>query len=482
MSEQKDKKKDQVEELRKQLTFSFKNLWDPDKEDEMKAIMSFCEDYKLALDEGKTEREFVDYAVDWLEAEGFKAFDDSSNLKPGDRVYETLHGKALVAAVIGSGDPLEGFNLVGAHIDSPRLDLKPNPLYESDELTLLKTHYYGGIKKYQWAATPLALHGVVILKDGETVKLCIGEKDEDPVFTITDLLPHLGADQMKKTAKDVIEGEELNVLVGSLPLTGDEEVKERFKLGILKLLYDQYGITERDLVTAEIEIVPATKARCVGLDRSLIGAYAQDDRVCAYTALRALVDLESPLKRTGLVVLYDKEETGSGGITGARSQLFPSVQKRMVRSILGREPSAIELQDQIEKSTMLSSDVSNAYDPTFASVSDPKNNTYAGRGIAFFKYTGSGGKYNTSDANAEYFNEVTRLLDENGVPWQTGELGKVDQGGGGTVAIYQADLGISVIDCGVPVLSMHACFEITSKIDVYKTYQAYKTFMEKMRS
>ena len=482
MSEQNDKKKDPAEELRKQLTFSFKNLWDPDKQEEIKAIMAFCEDYKVALDQGKTEREFVDYAVDWLEAEGFTAFNSSSKLKPGDRVYETLHGKALVAAVIGSGDPLEGFNLVGAHIDSPRLDLKPNPLYESDELTFLKTHYYGGIKKYQWAATPLSLHGVVILKDGKTVKLNIGEKDEDPVFTITDLLPHLGADQMKKTAKDVIEGEELNVLFGSLPLTGDVEVKERFKLGVLKLLFDQYGITERDLVTAEIEIVPATKARCVGLDRSLIGAYAQDDRVCAYTALRALVDLESPLKRTGLVVLYDKEETGSGGITGARSQLFPSVQKRMVRALLGREPSAIELQDQIEKSTMLSSDVSNAYDPTFASVSDPRNNTYAGRGIAFFKYTGSGGKYNTSDANAEYFNEVTRLLDENKVPWQTGELGKVDQGGGGTVAIYQADLGMSVIDCGVPVLSMHACFEITSKIDVYTTYQAYKTFLEKMRS
>ncbi len=482
MSEQNDRKKDPAEELRKQLTFSFKNLWDPDNQEEIKAIMAFCEDYKVALDQGKTEREFVDYAVDWLEEEGFTAFNSSSELKPGDRVYETLHGKALVAAVIGSGDPLEGFNLVGAHIDSPRLDLKPNPLYESDELTFLKTHYYGGIKKYQWAATPLSLHGVVILKDGKTVKLNIGEKEEDPVFTITDLLPHLGADQMKKTAKDVIEGEELNVLFGSLPLTGDAEVKERFKLGILKLLFDQYGITERDLVTAEIEIVPATKARCVGLDRSLIGAYAQDDRVCAYTALRALVDLEVPLKRTGLVVLYDKEETGSGGITGARSQLVPSVQKRMVRALLGREPSAIELQDQIEKSTMLSSDVSNAYDPTFASVSDPRNNTYAGRGIAFFKYTGSGGKYNTSDANAEYFNEVTRLLDENKVPWQTGELGKVDQGGGGTVAIYQADLGMSVIDCGVPVLSMHACFEITSKIDVYTTYQAYKTFLEKMRS
>jgi len=384
--------------------------------------------------------------------------------------------------VIGTSDPLEGFNMIGAHVDSPRLDLKPNPMYESDDLTLLKTHYYGGIKKYQWAATALSLHGVVILKDGTTVKLSIGENEGDPVFTITDLLPHLGADQMKKTAAEVIEGEELNVLIGSMPFPGGEDVKERFKLGVLNLLYEQYGITERDLVTAEIEIVPATKARCVGFDRSMVGGYGQDDRVCAYTALRALLDAETPLKRTGMVILYDKEETGSGGITGARSQLFPSIQRRMVRAMLGREPSAIELQDQIEKSTMLSSDVSNAYDPTFASVSDPKNNTYAGRGIAFFKYTGARGKGGTSDANAEYFNEVTRLLDEHDVPWQTGELGRVDQGGGGTVAIYQADLGISVIDCGVPVLSMHSCFEVTSKIDVYKTYVAYKVFLEHMRS
>lgn len=456
MSQLDNKKKEELETLRKQLTFSFKNLWDPENEEEMKAIMAFCEDYKGALDRGKTEREFVDFALEVLEAEGYREFAPDEPLKAGDRVYENVHGKGLVAAVIGTADPLLGFNLVGAHLDSPRLDLKPNPLYESDELTLLKTHYYGGVKKYQWAATPLSLHGVVIKKDGETIRLSIGEEADDPVFTITDLLPHLGADQMKKTASEVIEGEELNVLVGSLPFPGGDEVKERFKLGILNFLFNQYGFTERDLVTAEIEIVPATRARCVGFDRSMVGGYGQDDRVCAYTALRALIDVGMPLKRTGMVILYDKEETGSGGITGARSQLFPSIQRRMVRSILGREPSAIELQDQIEKSAMLSSDVANAYDPTFCSVSDPRNNAYAGRGIAFFKYTGARGKGGTSDANAEYFNEVTRLLDEHGVPWQAGELGKVDQGGGGTVAIYQADLGISVIDCGVPVLSMHS--------------------------
>ena len=481
MSKLDDKQKEEIEKLSKQLTFSFKNLWDPENKEEMKAIMDFCEDYKGALDRGKTEREFVDDAVALLQAEGFREYEPAKALKPGDRVYETVHGKGLVAAVIGTADPLAGFNMVGAHIDSPRLDLKPNPLYESDDLTLLKTHYYGGVKKYQWAATPLALHGIVITKDGETIKLSVGEEPDDPVFTITDLLPHLGADQMKKTASEVIEGEELNVLVGSIPLPGGEDVKERFKLGILQVLFDKYGFTERDLVTAEIEIVPATKARCVGFDRSMIGGYGQDDRVCAYTALRALIDVRMPLDRTGMVVLYDKEETGSGGITGARSQLFPSIQRRMVRSMLGREPSAIELQDQIEQSAMLSSDVSNAYDPTFCSVSDPRNNAYAGRGIAFFKYTGARGKGGTSDANAEYFNEVTRLMEEHDIPWQTGELGKVDQGGGGTVAIYQADLGISVIDCGVPVLSMHSCFEVTSKVDVYKTYQAYKVFLEQMR-
>ncbi|HZK29280.1 MAG TPA: aminopeptidase [Clostridia bacterium] len=482
MSEQEDKKKEQADELRKQLTFTFKNLWDPDNEEEVQEVMAFCEDYKLALDEGKTEREFVDYSQLLLDAQGFKPYDSKETLKAGDRVYETVHGKGLIAAVIGSQSPLEGFNLIGAHVDSPRLDLKPNPMYESDDLTLLKTHYYGGIKKYQWVATPLAMHGVVILKDGTTVKLRVGEDPQDPVFTITDLLPHLGADQMKKKASEVVEGEDLNVLIGGIPYPGGEDIKERFKLAVLKLLNDQYGILERDLMTGEIEIVPAAKARCVGFDRAFVGAYGQDDRICAFTALRALTDLEKPLKRTALVILYDKEETGSGGITGARSQLFPSIQKRLVRSILGREPSAIELQDNLEKSSMLSSDVTNAFDPTFASVSDPLNNSYAGRGIAFFKYTGARGKGGTSDANAEYFNEVTRLLDQHEVPWQTGELGRVDQGGGGTVAIYQADLGISVIDCGVPVLSMHSCFEIASKIDVYKTYVAYKIFLENMRS
>ncbi|MGI6157468.1 MAG: aminopeptidase [Saccharofermentanales bacterium] len=482
MSDTKNTYQEQADALRKDLTHTFKNLWDPENHEEMDAVMAFNDDYKKALDAGKTEREFVKASIQLLESKGFKAFDPEAKLAAGDRVYHSVHGKGLVAAIIGSADPVQGFNMVGAHIDSPRIDLKPNPMYESDDIALLKTHYYGGIKKYHWVARPLAMHGVVVKKDGEKVEICIGEDEGDPVVVITDLLPHLGKDQMQKKAGEVIAGEELNIVIGGIPFPGGEDIKERFKLAILKLIFDKYGIRERDLMTGEIEVVPADKARCVGLDRAFVGAYGQDDRVCAYTALRALADLTAPLTRTGMIILYDKEETGSGGITGARSQLFPTVQKKLVRSILGREPSAIELQDNIEHSTMLSSDVTNAYDPTFSSVSDPMNNSYAGRGMAFFKYTGSRGKGGTSDANAEYFNEVTRLMDAHEIPWQTGELGRVDQGGGGTVAIYQADLGISVIDCGVPVLSMHSCFEVTSKIDVFKTYEAYRIFLQHMRA
>lgn len=469
------------EELRKQLTFSFKNLWNPGNQEEMNAVMAFCEDYKVALNEGKTEREFVKFAVDLLEKNGFCAFNPEEQLVAGDRVYDTVLGKGLVAAVVGSDSPVQGFNLIGAHIDSPRLDLKPNPLYESNDLAFLKTHYYGGIKKYLWVATPLALHGFVTLNDGTTIEISIGENEEDPVFSITDLLIHLAEEKMQKKASDVVSGEELNVLVGGIPITSDEDVKERFKLGILKLLHDQYGIVERNLLTAEIEIVPAVKARDIGFDRAFVGGYGQDDRVCAYTALRALIDIDQPLRRTAMCLFYDKEEIGSTGVTGARSQLYPSVQKRIVRSILGREPSAFELIDNIEQSVMLSSDVAAAYDPTYPTMFDPLNSTYAGRGIAIVKYVGHGGKSHTSDASAEYFDEVTKLLDKNSIPWQTGELGRIDLGGGGTVAVFQADLGMTVIDCGVPVLSMHSCFEATSKIDIYTTYRAYSVFFEQMR-
>ncbi|NLC89597.1 MAG: aminopeptidase [Clostridiaceae bacterium] len=473
-------KKSAVKELEEKLTFEFKTAWKPDDQDELDAIYTFAEDYKLALDSGKTEREFVNFASAYLEAHAFKLLDSYSELKSGDRVYQLVHGKGLLAAVIGENDPLQGFNLIGSHVDSPRLDLKPNPLYEASDLALMKTHYYGGIKKYHWVAQPLALHGVMIKKGGEKVEVSIGEDDSDPVLYISDLLPHLAADQMKKNAATVVEGEELNVLIGGLPYP-DEDAKNRVKLAVLNLLFEKYGVTEREFLTAELEIVPAVKARDVGLDRSFLGAYGQDDRVCAYTSLRALTDLEEVPRRTALLLMYDKEEIGSGGNTGASSSLYPYYQQQIVRLMLDREPTALELSQNIVNSTMLSSDVTNAFDPTFASVSEPQNSCYTGRGMALNKYTGARGKGGTSDASAEYFDEVVRLLEDNDVRWQTGEMGKVDQGGGGTVAVYQAELGLEVIDCGVPLLSMHSCFEVSSKVDVYETYRGYRAFYENMR-
>lgn len=480
MKEQnKDKTEGQL--LSEQLSFSFKNLWKPEDKAETDRIMAFSEGYKEALDKGKTEREFVAFGVERLKVNGFKDMASFEKLRAGDRVYEVVRNRGLVAAVIGEADPLQGFNLVGSHVDSPRLDLKPNPLYEASDMSLLKTHYYGGIKKYHWVAMPLALHGVAQLKDGKTVRIVIGEDADDPVLSITDLLPHLGREQMKKTASQVIEGEELNVVFSGIPFP-DDEVKERYKLAALKWLYDRYGITERELLTAELQLVPAQKARDVGIDRAFVGAYGQDDHVCAYTSLEALIDLDTPIGRTAIVLFYDKEEIGSDGNTGAKSFLYPYVQHKFVRMMLGREPSALELSDNIVNSTMLSSDVTNAYDPTFASVSDGNNSSYAGRGMAFNKYTGSGGKYSTTDASSEYFDEVVRLLESHNIPWQTGEMGKVDCGGGGTVAKYQAEQGLEVIDCGVPLFSMHSCFELASKVDIYNAYRAYGIFLKHMRN
>ena len=472
--------KSAVKELEAKLTFEFKTAWEPADQDKLEAVQAFSEGYKVALDQGKTEREFVNYAQALLEENDFKPLDSFAKLEAGDKVYQLVRGKGLIAALIGKNDPLQGFNLIGSHVDSPRLDLKPNPLYESSELALLKTHYYGGIKKYHWVAQPLALHGVMIKKGGEKVEVEIGEDPADPVLYITDLLPHLAADQMKKDASKVVEGEELNVLIGGIPYP-DEDAKNRVKLAVLNLLYEKYNVTEREFITAELEIVPANKARDVGLDRAFIGAYGQDDIVCAYTSLRALIDLEEVPERTAVLLMYDKEEIGSGGNTGASSFLYPYYQQQMVRLMMEHEPTALELSHNMVNSTMLSSDVTNAYDPTFASVSEPQNSCYAGRGMALNKYTGARGKGGTSDASAEYFDEVVRLLEDNGITWQTGELGKVDQGGGGTVAVYQAELGLEVIDCGVPLLSMHSCFEVASKIDVYETYRGYRAFFKHMR-
>lgn len=460
------------------LLYEKKNLWGEWDEARREEAMRFNDDYAKALDQGKTEREFHDMAVELLKAASFSDLQTMSEVRAGDKVYRSIHGKGIFAAIVGQKAPADGFLLVGSHIDSPRLDLKPNPLYEANEQVLFKTHYYGGIKKYQWVARPLALHGVIILKDGQKVQICIGEKDEDPVFMISDLLPHLGRDQMQKTAAKVIEGESLNVLVGGLPVP-EKDHENRFKLGVLALLNKEYGITERDFLSAELEIVPACKARDVGFDRSFIGAYGQDDRVCAYTSLRALLDTTAQEKTVG-ILLFDKEETGSDGNTGAQSELYRfainELQLKMKQQL-----SLEDIQACYANTKLLSSDVCNAFDPNYPEVSEPMNSAYAGRGIGVNKYTGGGGKGGTTDCNAEYLHEVTRLFDEHDVSWQICELGKVDQGGGGTIAKYFANYGIQVLDCGVPVLSMHAPFEVTSKADVFETYRAYKCFMEHMK-
>lgn len=477
IKEQSDDQSQTGKALKKKLQVEYPNLWDVSEPADRDAAFAFAEEYKIFLDLAKTEREFVTVAVETLESLGFSDLNQTSSLTAGDKVYKNIRGKGLVAAVIGDQPIQTGCNLIGAHIDSPRLDLKPNPLYEDADLTFLKTHYYGGIKKYQWPAIPLALHGVVFRADGSPLVLNIGENDQDPVLTITDLLPHLGAEQMSRKSTELIKGEELNVLVGGLPYP-DPELAGRFKLNLLQLLNEQYGLVEKDLVTAEIEIVPAGKARDVGLDRSMIGAYGQDDRACAFPALAALTDLEKP-ERTSVCMFFDKEETGSDGNTGAQSRSYENV---LLQLLFLQKPDAnvIEQVKMMENCRMLSADVSNAFDPTFASVSDPRNNSYLGRGISLVKYTGSRGKGGTSDANAEFFARIVRLFDAEKIPWQTGELGKVDAGGGGTIAKYLANTGMDVIDCGIPVLSMHSPFEISSKIDLYFTYLAYKTFLTKM--
>jgi aspartyl aminopeptidase len=467
-----------AKDLKKKLSVEFKNVWDTCNADDRIFAYEFAEEYKKFLDMAKTERECIITAIESIESLGFIDIATLDVIKPGTKVNKNIRGKGIAIAVIGKKPLTDGLNLIGAHVDAPRLDLKPIPLYEENDLVFLKTHYYGGIKKYQWAAIPLAIHGVVVLSDGSRMTITVGEAPTDPVLTITDLLPHLGAEQMSRKASDVIKGEELNILIGGLPYP-DPETTGRFKLAMLQLLNERFGIIEKDLVTAEIEIVPAYPARDVGLDASMIGAYAQDDRVCSFTALAAVCDLESP-DRTAVCLLFDKEEIGSEGNTGAQSHQYEHfLFELLVKSGRGREP--LDRQIMLENSKLLSADVTNAFDPNFASVSDSKNNSYMSKGICLVKYVGSRGKSGTSDANSEFFAEVVRAFEKNSIPWQTGEMGKVDMGGGGTIAKYLANLGMEVIDCGVPVLSMHSPFEITSKIDVYFTYLAYKAFYENIK-
>ena len=438
---------------------------------EMKAADKFCEGYKKFLDDGKTEREAANAAVALAEKAGFKEFDRSKKYKAGDKVYLNNRGKAVILSIIGKDDIENGVNILAAHIDSPRLDLKQNPLYEDAEMAFFKTHYYGGIKKYQWTTVPLALHGVIIKKNGEKTDVRIGEDDKDPVFVVTDLLPHLAEEQMKRPAAKIIAGEELNVLIGSRPFKDDED-SELVKLNIMNILFEKYGIVEEDFLSAELEAVPAFKAKDVGFDRSLVGAYGQDDRVCGYTALMATLDQKGIPSKTVVTVLTDKEETGSDGNTGLQSSYLEYFICDLAEAA-GKNGRHV-----LSASKCLSADVNAGFDPSFPDVLEKKNCAYVGKGTCLTKFTGARGKSGTSDASAEFVGYVRSVFDKNNIIWQTGELGKVDIGGGGTVAKYIANLDVDTIDLGVPVLSMHAPFEITSKNDVYMTYKAFAAFIK----
>ena len=490
----------------KEEKFSFKVWWQTAEEEEIQAAYAFCDDYVRFLNDCKTEREVADYAKKELEKQGFRDLTEllaaayqrgGCSLQPGDKVYQLIHGKSVLAAVIGRKPIQQGVNIVASHIDSPRLDFKQTPFYEDSNLVLAKTHYYGGIKKYQWVTLPLALHGTVILKDGRQVKVSVGDREGDPCFVITDLLPHLAQNQMVKKAAEVVSGEGLNVLLGSLPLaeeskedqnqeslnntTGQEGAKfggEPVKANLLKLLEESYGIREEDFISAEIEVVPALAARDVGFDRSLVGGYGQDDRVCTYTALQAFLELAEVPERTALIYFSDKEEVGSQGNTGAQSAALSNFIAELCAAA-GDVYNDLLLRRCLAGSTLLSADVSAGVDPNYKDVQDGLNANYIGKGVTLEKYTGARGKSGGNDANPELIARLRRIFDEEKVAWQTGEMGKIDLGGGGTIAMFMANLGMQVIDCGTPVLSMHSPFEIAGKGDVYNTYRAYRAFFEK---
>lgn len=462
--------KTKAEELKEQLCRKRKNGRIVASDGILAKADEYCEGYKAFLDDAKTEREAVKVAVSLAEKVGFTEFKLGTQYKAGDKVYINNRGKTVAFAVIGKESVESGVNITAAHIDSPRLDLKPNPLYEDIELGLFKTHYYGGIKKYQWTAIPLALHGVFALKDGTVKEVSIGENDDEPKFVINDLLPHLAAEQSKRTLNEGIKGEELNVLVGSHPFR-DDKGSELVKLNILKLLNEKYGIVEEDFLSAELEMVPANKACDIGFDRSMIGAYGQDDRVCAYPALTAVLEVENP-EKTALAILADKEEVGSMGNTGLESDFLRFVIGDLAKMQGGDGTVALR------NSKCLSADVNAGMDPTFQSVMESRNACFLNYGVVVTKYTGARGKSGTSDASAEYVAGIRNMLDSAEIIWQTGELGRVDAGGGGTVAQYIANMGVDVVDLGVPVLSMHAPFETTAKLDVYMCYRAMYEFMK----
>ncbi len=450
------------EDLRKQLLYEQKNGYDRISTEEHVDTENYCRGYISFLNDSRTEREAVNNAVELAEAEGFVPYEPGMELAPGMKVYKNNRGKALMLAVIGKKSLCEGAVIAGAHIDSPRLDLKQNPLYETDELCYFRTHYYGGIKKYQWVAIPLELHGVVALKSGELVDVCIGREPDEPRFVITDLLPHLAKDQMQKTMSEGIAGEGLNILIGSVPY--DDEGKDRVKLAVMSVLNDMYGICEEDFLSAELTAVPAFDVCEIGLDRSMIGGYGHDDRVCAYAELRAILDTEDP-ERTCVCILADKEEIGSMGVSGMQSRAFDTFMEDLCMA------QGVEVRRCLEKSFCLSADVTAALDPLYPEVSEKSNAARLNYGMGICKFTGARGKSDTSDASAEIVAYLRQLFEKNSVIWQMSELGKVDQGGGGTIAKFMANRNIDTIDAGVPVLSMHAPFEVVSKLDCYMTYK-----------
>ena len=462
-----------------------KNVWSTYTEENLAELNRINDTYKACLDEGKTERECVKLAVRMAREKGYQdireLIQNQTPVKAGDKIYAVCMDKSVSLFHIGKKPLEEGMNILGAHIDSPRIDVKQNPLYESEDFAYLDTHYYGGIKKYQWVTIPLALHGVVAKTDGEVVNVSIGEKDDDPVFAITDLLVHLAAQQMEKKASAVIEGEKMDLLIGSCPLAQaegmDKEEKEAVKKNILKLLEEYYGISEEDFVSAELEIVPAGRARDCGLDRSMILAYGQDDRVCAFTSLFAMLDVEE-VERTACCILVDKEEIGSVGATGMHSRFFENTVAEIM-DLMG-ETKDIKVRRALQYSKMLSSDVSAAYDPMFAEAFEKRSSAFFAQGLVFNKFTGSRGKSGSNDANAEYLAKIRRAMKTDGVAYQFAELGKVDVGGGGTIAYIMANYGMEVIDSGVAVLCMHAPWEITSKADIYEAYKGYKAFIKHM--
>ena len=460
------------EELKKKLFNVKKDGWEEADEVERKEIFDISKKYMEFLNQAKTEREFIKKARELANNNGYRDIMEFETLKPGDKIYFVNREKSMYLAIIGEESIENGMHIIGSHVDSPRLDLKPNPLYEDTGLAYFKTHYYGGIKKYQWTTIPLSIHGVIVKKNGEKIELNIGEDEKDPIFTITDLLPHLAQEQMEKKLKNGIDGEDLNLLIGSIPYK-DEKITEKVKLNILSLLNTKYGITEADLNSAEIELVPAFKARSLGLDESMVAAYGQDDKVCAYTSLLAMMNLEK-VKNTAVCILSDKEEIGSMGNTGMESHMFDFFVSEMLNKLGINRPNLLDKVFCFSK--MLSSDVDAGFDPIYASVSDKTNAGFIGKGIAIVKYTGARGKSGASDANAEYVAWIRNVLDKNEIKYQLTELGKVDIGGGGTIAYILANKGTDVIDCGVPVLSMHAPYEVTSKYDIYSAVKTYEAF------